>query len=310
VAEYDSVIPAGKSGTLKAKVHTTQGRSQRLSKTVAVTTDFPQMRQMTLRLTLESVAAITITPRPSLMVMATVGSDASERLLLHRGDGQPLLVDKIEVNPPDIFTVSLIPAEGKNKEYGRLVGQPGDLWLTASVLPQQNVGSKNANAVLHTNHPDQPKLTVPLTARVRELIEVMPTTAQIRLRDGKALGRYTSATLRSNTRQAFEVTSIEVAHPEVYTATCLTKGARTSHTIRIQLAAELDESTLNLPYHGKVKIGTSEPGKPALELGLLIAEHRYQSRRPSTARVRPPQARRRPTPQATTPDPEPTPGTN
>jgi hypothetical protein len=248
-----------------------------------------------------------------MMVMATVGSDASDRVLLHRGDGKPLKVDKIEVNPPQAFTVKVIQVKEKDERFGRLLGQPGDLWMEATVRPQQKVGSQNAEAVLRTNHPDQSELKVPLTVRVRELIEVLPATTQIRLRDGKALGRYTSATLRSNTRQAFEVTSIEVAHPEIYTATCLTKGARTSHTIRVQLAAGLDESALNVPFNGQVTIGTSAPDKPVVELGLLIAEHRYQSRRPSAARVRPPQARRRPAtsePQPTTPELKPTPGTN
>ena len=294
MAEYDSVIPAGGSGTLKAKVHTSPGLSRKLAKTVAVSTDSPSARQLTLRLSLDVVAPIIMLPRPSLMLVAPVGTQTSDRLLLRRSDGKPLEVNKIDISIPDTFTLETIEVKDEAEEYKRIKAQPGDLWLQATALPQDGNTSRSVQAVLHTNHPEQPKLQVPLILRVREAIEALPTTVQIRVRDGKALGRQVNATIRSNTRERFEITGIEVSHPDVFTAAALTKGEQTAHTLRIQLAQDLDESTLILPFRSRIKASTSAEVKPVVELDLLIAEHR--PRRPAPTQVRRP-VPRLPTPQ-------------
>jgi predicted nucleic acid-binding protein len=288
VAEFDSVIPAGGSGTLKAKVHTSPGQNRKLTKTVSVSTDSPIARQLTLRLSLDVVSPIVVLPRPNMMLTATVGAETSDRILLRRSDGKPLKIEKMTVNIPDLLTLKTIEVKDTDEDYRRLQGQPGDLWLEATALPQKVTSSKSVQAVLHTNHPDQPELQLALVLRVREAVEALPTTVQIRVRDGRALGRQANATIRSNTNDMFEVTGVEVSHPEIFTADVLTKGERTAHTLRIQLAEGLDESTLSLPFKGHIRAKTSAAVKPLVELDLLVSEHSYRSARPPSTRVRRP----------------------
>ena len=60
MAEYDSVIPAGGSGTLTAKIKTSPMQNGRISKSINVVTDAADARNIRLRFTIGVETSIVV----------------------------------------------------------------------------------------------------------------------------------------------------------------------------------------------------------------------------------------------------------
>ncbi len=90
MTEFDSVIPAGQSGTLTAKIKTTTTQSGPISKSIAVTTNAAGAERMTLSVAFSAVSAITVLPRPQIMINGVLGDEPTATLIFHRPDGEKL----------------------------------------------------------------------------------------------------------------------------------------------------------------------------------------------------------------------------
>ncbi len=124
MAEFDSVIPAGGSGKLVTKVHTRQSQQGKIVKSVSVTTDAPGSEHIKLLVSFEVVAAIRITPNPSIYIATTEGRPSRSRVLLRRLDSQPLEITKIDGVLPKLFEVHVDPVEpGESPSRRSLVGR-------------------------------------------------------------------------------------------------------------------------------------------------------------------------------------------
>jgi hypothetical protein len=74
VAEHDSVIPPGGSGTLTAVLKTSANQNRRFSKAINVVTDAEDARSFSLRFTVDVRAPIVARPSYRLSLTAISGS--------------------------------------------------------------------------------------------------------------------------------------------------------------------------------------------------------------------------------------------
>jgi hypothetical protein len=280
VAEYDSVIPAGGSGKLVAKVRTRSTQNGKLTKGISVTTDAPSAKTLQLKMSFEVVAPIVVRPSNRIVVNQVEGEKRPVTALLHRGDGEPLEVQRVEVGNPSIIQVTSRPARA---------GQPhgaadGDVWIEVSVPPGAETGNRVERLKVHTNHPDMPVLELRASVRVRGLIEPIPAQVHLWLVEGRAAGRSSLVQLRHNRGEAFEIKSIEVTHPELFSAAPLTTDAQSLHRLKLELASTVDAASLQSPVRGAINLEITDPDRPKVEVPVMISKRTMraaQARRPA-----------------------------
>ncbi len=142
MAEYDSVIPAGGSGTLKAKIKTTQTQSGRVSKSISVTTDSPQAQRLVLSVTFSAVTAVSVLPRPQINLNGTKGEVRPSILVFHRADGEKLEITGVE-NSNDLVVITTRPVTEETWLVTRRRNRAMSLWKPQWRLeppPRQQTG--------------------------------------------------------------------------------------------------------------------------------------------------------------------------
>ncbi len=274
MAEYDSVIPAGGSGKLVARVHTNANQQGRLSKSIMVTTDAPDAKNVRLLLSFNLVAPIQVTPRTSLLINATEGQSGSAKVLLHRTDDKPLEIIRTDVGIPDLIDVQLRPVEAA----GAAGAKPGDVWLEASYSHQKQAVSRSTKLTVYTNHPDQPVLQLPVTVRVRRLIEPRPSRLTLWLPAKYDGGQVAPLQLTHNNGKPFEIRKLEASHPMLFTAKALSNDAQRTHQIRVELVKGAEKAALKLPIRGHLRISSSDPQRPVIEVPVTVAQRRVRAR--------------------------------
>ncbi|MFV2071284.1 MAG: hypothetical protein ACC742_01345 [Thermoanaerobaculales bacterium] len=279
MAEHDSVIPAGGSGTLTAKMHTSPVQDGRVSKSVTVETDAPLSRVITLRFTVDIKAAIKVKPRLRFNLTTLQGETVSSGILLHRSDGKPLEVLDVETGDPSLVA-SVVPIEKPTKK-GSFPAVAGDVWVEVAVDSKAQPGSRTGTTRIQLNHPDLRQLDVPYTLRVRPLIEARPAAVRLWLSGGSAEGNSMLLSLRGNGGHEFSVTGIEVSDPEVFFASAKPTETSMQHRIRVGLAKDLDRDSVTSTIEGSIRIHTDSPVRPVIDIPVLVAPKRSLTRRPA-----------------------------
>ena len=275
------MIPAGGSGKLVAKVHTSTTQSGKLTKGVAVTTDAEGAEKLNLMMTFSVQPVIEVRPQPRVMLQAIKGQPASQRLVLHRADGQPLKVARFELDSADLAQVTVEPVSAE----GEPGAQPGDVVVNVSLPKDEAEGQRGGRLTLFTNHPEQPQVVVSLQVRVRPLIEPRPTRVQLWVDEGTTSGRSTSFRLSSNHERPFEVTQIVSSNPELFTATPVTTGSRLLQTVQVSIVEDADLAAMPSAVRGTLKVSSDDPDQPVVEVPVMVSK-RVRTMRPARA-VRP-----------------------
>ena len=303
MAEFDSVIPAGSSGKLTAKMATKSTQRGRVSKSIAVTTDAPGQTELVLRFTVEVHMPVEASPSLRFIINLVEGQRGSARLLLSRDDGKPLEVERATVDTEGL-TVTAQPAtdvsvppktEGKEepqKPWGQSVRRktpidagPGDVWLELRSAPTLGPGTHSGSVHVETNHPEAPEIELQYTVRVRPLIEVRPDVVRLwTTSTAHDAGRSAILTVRHNEEHSFEITGIEVSHPQLFSAVATPHPAASQQTVRVSLADDLGEDGLKGSVQGWVRIATNDDERPLIEVPVLVAPSRLLSRRPVRTR--------------------------
>ena len=209
MAEYDSVIPAGGSGTLTANMKTSPVQNGPISKRISVETDAPGARSFRLRFKAEVEAPVLAKPRLRFIITAIEGEAASRRILLHRTDGKVLEVHGAKTGNKALMAKSI--AVTKKTREGGMEAEPGDVWIELATKPAERPANSNGSVRLSTNHPDLPTLDVPYTLRVRPLIELRPATVRLWFSEASAGRRRSAVSLTRNGGQKFRITGTEVS---------------------------------------------------------------------------------------------------
>jgi len=277
LAEYDSVIPAGGSGTLTANMKTSPVQNGRISKSISVETDAPGARSLRLRFSAQVEAPILVKPRLRFIITAVEGEAASRRILLHRTDGKALEVKGLETGNAALVAKST--AVTKKTREGGLEAEPGDIWLDLATNPSERLANSNGSVRLSTNHPDLPTLDVPYTVRVRPLIELRPAAVRLRFSQGSGGRRRSTVSLTGNSGRKFRITGAEVSHPELFSATINSQGSASRHTMWVGLVDDLTADSVSGPIQGFVRIRTDDPARPLIELPVEVTVVKSAGRR-------------------------------
>lgn len=259
-----------------AKVHTAPTQTGRLSKGVSVTTDAPGAQQLSLMMTFSVQPVIEVRPQARVTLQAVKGQGASQRLVLHRTDGQPLKVERFELDTAGLVQVTTEPVSAPG-EQGSM---PGDVVVELSVPADAKDGNRGGRLSLFTNHPEQSEVVVPLQVRVRPLIEPRPERVQLWVDEGTPSGRSTSFRLSSNHEQAFTVTGIVSSHPELFTGTAVTTDARLLQTIQVSIAENADIAAMPAAVNGTLRVSSDDPKQPVVEVPVIVSK-RVRTVRPA-----------------------------
>ncbi len=232
-------------------------------------TDAPNARAMRLTMTFDVESAIQVFPRPQIYLGTAEGRPISVRLLLRRNDGEPLEIDVKDFDDPSV-SVSSGPVGEKDSEIVKgLAVKPGDLWLEAR-LSGEVVESRTAKLWVHTNHPDLEDFEVPVTIRVRPLIEARPGSVSFLVPARGAPRRVNMFRLHHHGQKNFTVTSVEPADPSLVTALVATKGSATSHTLHVTLDASVGVDGRATTHSTSLVVRTDDPDKPKLRIPVEI----------------------------------------
>jgi hypothetical protein len=291
VAEHDSVIPAGGSGTLTAIIKTAATQNGRLSKSIGVVTDAGDARNFRLRFTADVRAPIVAKPSFRLSLTAIRGSASSTRVLLHRVDGKALEIGEVTLDHPDLVvrarpvieTTEARPAASEPADLWSemasrrksIEAKVGDVWIELAAKPSAAPGRTSGKLRFTTNDPDAPEVSLPYWVRVRPLIEVRPEGVRMWLSSGRGEGGRSSIVILRQTKGGeFAVTDVEVSHPEIFTAAANSTATASRQAVRVRLADGLDRDGIAGSVEGWIEVHTDDAEQPVVEIPVIVAPTR------------------------------------
>jgi len=300
VAEHDSVIPAGGSGTLTARVKTVEGQNRRFSKSITVVTDAADARSLILRFTVEAYSPIIVKPSFRINLTTVEGSAGQTRVILHRADGEALTVTEVAAEHPQLL-VRVRPVNGESVPPGESAGDtnmweemahrraikaaPGDVWIELATQEEPAAGNMAGRLRLKTNDPEAPELSVPYMVRVRPLIEIRPAAVRMWLSPVRGTeGRSAIVSLRHNGGGEFAITGVEVSHPEIFVAAANSTGSAARQVVRVGLTEGLGADSLAGSVEGWIAVATDDPTRPRVEIPVVVSPTRALTRRPMATR--------------------------
>jgi hypothetical protein len=205
-------------------------------------------------------------------------------VILHRSDGKALEVGPPAVDEPflTIKTTAVTTAETVDNQPA----EAGDVIVEASLDKVKGAFQKSVSLRLTTNHPEEPEIEIPVTLRVRPLIEARPAQVRLTVDPNAPAALGTMFRLTHNGGDNFEIKSVEVSQPDYLVVTQVTTGALRSHNIKVDFKEGLEKlpSTLN----GVIKIKTSDPMAGEIDVPVNVSERRAVTRRPLHPSAQPP----------------------
>lgn len=281
MAEYDSVIPAGGSGTLIAKIKTLPTQSGPISKSIAVYTDFAQSSRLTLSVSFKLVTAITVLPSPRIRVNGIVGDVKTTTLIFRRNDGEKLEITDID-SSDEALVVAVKPVK-ESMEVGRQKAVPGDILIEASIAPGTAAATSNGRLRVATNHPDAEIIDVPFSLRIRPVIEARPSQVRLILQDGNSAARTTLFRLMHHLGGEFRLTEVSPSNPKIFRAKVIDGDAKLqTHAVAVMLQDEITPGSLEGRLLESLTITTDDPKRPEFVVPVLIEPKTL--RRPGQAR--------------------------
>ncbi len=268
----------------------------RVSKTVNVFTDAAGAENLRLRFTVDVRMAIEALPSFRFNLNTIEGQDSSERILLHRTDGQPLVIRKAEVplkgvtvrtDPVDASPPVAVPKEKTDLTPWGAAGEPvaitaeaGDVWLEMAADGTLEAGRYSDAVRIATNHPEAAEIEIPYSIRVRPLIDARPVVVRMwTAPTAENTGRSAIVTLIHYGDRKFSVADVEVSHPAIFTAAAYSREPSTQQSIRAGLVEGLDAAAVGAVTEGWIRVTMNDPERRTLEVPVLIAPTQALSRR-------------------------------
>jgi len=269
VAEHDSVIPAGGSGKLTAKVKTSVTQFGQISKNVSVTTDATGAERLSLNVRFTAVASIEVLPRPQVYLSGTEGDEIVRHLLVRRRDGEPLEVTEIKHHDPRIVVTTKRLEEPRT--IGELAGRQGDVLMTIATAPGLEAQGINGRFRFSTNHPDVPNVAVSYALRLRPVIEARPAQVRLILQEGNEPARSAMMRVHHNRSDDFKITAAASSKPELFTAELIDGDAEQQvHTVAVMLDENVQAGALRGRAMETLVLTTDDPANPEVEVSVLI----------------------------------------
>jgi len=258
VAEFDKTIAPGQTGKVHAVVDTTNFNGP-IAKGVTVYTNDPATPQ--LELTIRAKVEPSISVKPGYARYVTVQGEPLEGDItqtLWTPDGTPMEITGVD-SPWPFLTVTY--REAKPEE--RIPDAEGKQWRVEMKLSNDaRVGALADYVTVHTNHPKQKIVQIPVTGFVRPVLAVTPPVADfgtIELKEPlrKALN------IRNFATEPIKITGVEQNLKGIEAKLEPLDEGR-EYQIRLVLSPELGKGVFN----GKLTIHTDSPKIPLLEIPL------------------------------------------
>ena len=286
MAEYDSVIPAGQSGKITARVRTNTNQQGRVRKSIQVVTDAVGAEALHLTMSFDIHRPIEVMPRPMLYLHGVQGEEVAARVLLRRTDGEPLEIREV-TGGHDAVKVTTRPADGEEEAPG-VSARAGDVWLEASLSGDgTGAATRSTKLVLQTNHPEQPQLALPLTVRILPRLQVSPDQIRLWVDTSRQLRPAAMLRITHNQGRSFALGGLSTSLEKVVTLKARTGQPATTHTVRLDLRPELDLAALELPLRGSVTVELKGAGQSSVEVPVVIADRSRASTRQARPQRRP-----------------------
>jgi hypothetical protein len=257
VADFDKVIKPGQTGKVHAVVDSSTF-SGPISKGVSVFTNDPEHPQI--ELTIHAKVEPYISIKPGYARYITVQGEPLEGNIaqtLWAPDGTAWDITGID-SPFPFLAVTF--HEAKPEE--RLPDAKGKQWKVEMKLSNQaKVGPLSDYVTVHTNHPKQKIVQIPVSGFVRPVVATTPPNAdfgRIEIKEPirKALN------IRNFATEPIKVTSVDPSLPKGIDAKLETLEEGREYQVRIVLNPELAKG----PFLGKLVIHTDSPKVPTLEV--------------------------------------------
>jgi hypothetical protein len=258
VVEFDKTIAPGKTGKVHAVLDTSTF-SGAIAKGVTVftnDTDNPQI-ELTVRAKVEPFIAV----KPGYARYLTVQGEPLEGNIaqtLWATDGAPFEVVKVDSPYPFLKTSF---REAKPEE--RLPEVEGKQWKIEMLLANDaQVGPLAEYVTVHTNHPKQKIVQIPVSGFVRPVVAVTPPVADFgRIEVKEPLKRLLN--VRNFASEKITITGIEGAPKGIEAKVEPLEDGR-EYQVRLTLSPELAKGPLN----SKISLRTDSPKIPVIEVEL------------------------------------------
>jgi len=264
VADFDKVIKPGATGKVHAVLDTSTFNGP-ISKGISVFTNDPDHPQV--ELTVHAKIEPYISVKPGYARYITVQGEPQEGTIVQTiwsPDGASFDVTGVD-SPFPYLAVAF--HEAKPEE--RLPEAKGKQWKVEMKLANNaKVGPLADYVTVHTNHPKQKVVQIPVSGFVRPVIAVTPPTADfgnIELKE--PLKR--SLDIRNFATEPIKVTGIDTSLPKGFETKLepITEGRE--YQVRVVVNPGLPKG----PFTGKLTIHTDSPKVPTLEVefkGIVI----------------------------------------
>ncbi|HEY3571326.1 MAG TPA: DUF1573 domain-containing protein [Thermoanaerobaculia bacterium] len=259
VAQFDKVIKPGATGKVHAEVDSSTFNGP-ISKGVSVFTNDPDHPQI--ELTVHANVQPYIAVKPGYARYITVQGEPQEGNIvqtLWAPDGASWDITGAD-SPYPYLTVTY--HEAKPEE--RLPEAKGKQWKVEMKLSNNaKVGPLADYVTVHTNHPKQKVVQIPVSGFVRPVIAVTPPTADfgnIELKE--PLKR--SLDIRNFATEPIKVTSIDASLPKGIDAKLEPINEGREYQVRVVVNPGLPKG----PFTGKLTIHTDSPKVPTMEVQL------------------------------------------
>jgi len=237
---------------------------------VAVHTDEPGTQDMRLTLSFQVSAPVMVRPNGRIII-ATVEGRPVDRWLRLTADGIPRLEITGIQNPASalIEITSGHVGEGA-RPAGLSNAAPGDVWVRLHVGADATATHADGVLALTTNHPERPRIEVPIQVRIRPLISPRPAT--VVLGDGSSPRQPRSVVVRlgHNEGKPFTIKGIHSSMPDLVAAEQLSSGAQVSHLVRIALKGGENATLPAKEATATVRVLTDEPARPEVVIAVQV----------------------------------------
>lgn len=258
VAEFDKLIAPGATGKVHAVVETTNFNGP-ISKGVTVFTNSPDTPQ--LELTIRAKVEPFISVKPGYARYITVQGEPLEGNIaqtLWTTDGSPM--DIISVDSPWPY-LDVKFREAKTEE--RVAEGKGKQWRVEMTLSNQaKVGALSDFVTIHTNHPKQKLVQIPISGFVRPIVAVTPPIADFGQVELKEPLRKTF-NVRNFATEPIKITGIEGGIQGVDLKLEPLEEGR-EYQVRVTLNTSLPKG----PFNGTVVLRTDSAKLPLVNVEL------------------------------------------
>jgi len=257
VARYDKTIAPGKTGSVHVLVDTTTF-SGAIAKYVTVYTNDPDNPQI--QLTVKAKVEPYIAIKPGYARFIVVRGEAQQGVItqsLSATDGQSFDITGVD-SPMPALKVTYHEATGKDRQPDA----KGKQWRVDMALSNDTapVGAIATYVTVHTTHPKQKLVEIPVSGFVRPIIAVTPPVADFGKLDLKEPRRFTFD-LKNYATEQIKLTSIDTGGKAVGAELQPVEPGR-HYSVHLTLRPDMAKG----PFEGKLMVHTDSPKIPVVEV--------------------------------------------